>query len=502
MKKNALNLFSLEKNLNSHLKALSPKSAKNSRARRLLMKKASGDTPIYGVNTGFGALATELIDSTSLKKLQENLLLSHAVGVGELLPKEITRLMLFLKLYSFHLGFSAVSDEVLSRLHLFLKKDLIPAVPAKGSLGASGDLAPLAHMALPLIAKGMFWDKNGTNTLKAQSVLNRENLKALKLKEKEGLALCNGTQLMSAYGVYILKRANELSKLADICSAMTLEAYRGSHVPFDKRLHELRPHPGQINSAFNLRKLLKGSEINRSHKDCKKVQDPYSLRCIPQVHGASRDGLSFASAVVNREINSATDNPLVFPNGDILSGGNFHGEPLAQALDFAAISLAELGSISERRSYLLLKGIDELPQLLVKDSGVNSGFMILHYSAAALVSENKILCHPASVDSIPTSLGQEDHVSMGALAGQKALSVLNNLIDILAIEALTAAQALDFRKPLKAGRGVMAAHRVIRRAVKHRDSDKLFEKDLETLRKLIRNGKIVNGVEKAVGALR
>jgi histidine ammonia-lyase len=306
---------------------------------------------------------------------------------------------------------------------------------------------------------------------------------------------------MSAYGAYVLKRALKLLKEVDILAAMSLEALQGSAVPFDERIHLLRPHPGQGATASNIRLLLKGSEILDSHRDCGKVQDPYSLRCVPQVHGASRDALGYACAVLETELNSVTDNPLVFLNGDILSGGNFHGQPLALALDFAAIALAELASISERRTYLLLGGHDGLPELLMQDTGVNSGFMIPQYTAAALVSENKILCHPASVDSIPTSLGQEDHVSMGSISALKLLGVLRNVERVLAVEMLTASQALDFRAPLKPGRGVQLAHAAVRRQVRHADEDYEVRNDLDECAALLREGALTRAVEGEIGTL-
>jgi histidine ammonia-lyase len=306
---------------------------------------------------------------------------------------------------------------------------------------------------------------------------------------------------MAAYGAFVLHRALALRKDADLLAAMSLEALQGSAVPFDARIHALRPHPGQQAAADNVRRLLEGSEILESHRDCGKVQDPYCLRCVPQVHGACRDALDYAVGVVETELNSVTDNPLVFEDGDILSGGNFHGEPLALALDFAAIALAELASISERRTYLLLEGHDGLPRLLMLDTGVNSGFMIPQYTAAALVSENKVLCHPASVDSIPTSLGQEDHVSMGSISALKLLSVMKNVESVLAVELLTAAQALDFRAPLKPGRGVAVAHRVMREHVSHALQDYEVRNDLDRCADLLRDGALLQAVEDETGSL-
>jgi len=333
------------------------------------------------------------------------------------------------------------------------------------------------------------------------SALQELGLEPIQLEAKDGLALLNGTQLMAAYGAFVLERSVALCKAADLIAAMSLEALQGSATPFDERIHLARPHHGQIQVAENIRRLLKASEILDSHRDCGKVQDPYSLRCVPQVHGASRDALAFSRGVVETELNSVTDNPLVFSNGDILSGGNFHGQPLALALDFSAIALAELASISERRTYLLLEGHDGLPKLLMQDTGVNSGFMIPQYTAAALVSENKILCHPASVDSIPTSLGQEDHVSMGSISAIKLLSVLQNVEYVLAVELLTAAQALDFRQPLKPGFGVLTAHRFLRQKIGHAKQDYEVRNDLEVCVNQLRDGELVAEVEHVAGPL-
>jgi histidine ammonia-lyase len=326
-------------------------------------------------------------------------------------------------------------------------------------------------------------------------------IKAVSLKAKDGLALINGTQLMTAYGAFVLERALTLQTEADILAAMSLEALQGSAAPFDQRVHAIRPHEGQRKVAANIRKLLEQSEIMDSHRDCGKVQDPYCLRCVPQVHGASRDALDFSANTLEVELNSVTDNPLVFGNGDIISGGNFHGQPLALAMDFAAMALAELASISERRTYLLLEGHDGLPKLLMKDTGLNSGFMIPQYTAAALVSENKVLCHPASVDSIPTSLGQEDHVSMGSISALKLLSVLRNVERVLAVEFLTAAQALDFRAPLKPGTGVLLAHEALRSRIRHADRDYEVRNDLDLCADMLRRGELATAVESAIGAL-
>ena len=471
----------------------------DSRAR--VDKALAGSESIYGVNTGFGALATRRIPDEQLEQLQRNLLLSHACGTGDPVPVEITELMLKLKIHALALGQSGISLPVFRQLLAFAEHGIRPWIPSRGSLGASGDLAPLAHMSLPLIGLGECWRPDGSGPEPAAETLQRAGLEAVELGAKDGLALVNGTQLMSAYGAFVLHRALHLVRAADILGAMSLEALQGSARPFDERIHAARPHPGQLAVATNIRKLLVESEILESHRHCGKVQDPYSLRCIPQVHGASRDALAHAREVMEREINSVTDNPLVFEDGDIISGGNFHGQPLALCLDYAAIALSELAGISERRTYLLLAGHDGLPPLLMADTGINSGFMIPQYTAAALVSENKILSHPASVDSIPTSLGQEDHVSMGSISAIKLLSILHNIERVLAVEMLTAAQALDFREPLKPGRGVELAHAEVRKSVAHAEVDYEVGRDFDTCTKLLREGRLVAAVESELGRL-
>jgi len=465
-----------------------PSAVEASRAR-VEAAVADGEAH-YGINTGFGALANRRVPDNALHSLQRNLLLSHAVGVGEPVPPDITRVMLRLKIHGLGLGFSGVSLPTFQRLLDFDRLDLLPVVPSRGSVGASGDLAPLAHLSLPLIGLGEFWSEGGK--VPAAARLRESTLAPIELGAKDGLALINGTQLMSAYGAFVLEKCVRLVDLFDLAAAMSIEALQGSIKPFDPRIAALRPHPGHVAVAANVRKLLEESEILESHRHCGKVQDPYCLRCVPQVHGASRDALAYASTVLETELNGVTDNPLVFENGEIVSGGNFHGQPLALALDFAAIALAELASISERRIYLLLEGHDGLPKLLMRETGLNSGFMIPQYTAAALVSENKVLCHPASVDSIPTSLGQEDHVSMGSISALKLLRVFENVETVLAIEVLTAAQALDYRLPLRPGRGVQAAHRLVRARTPHREADYLFHDDLMPVMGLVRGRELLN----------
>jgi histidine ammonia-lyase len=463
-------------------------------AREWVERASANSEPLYGINTGFGALATSRISDDRLRQLQQNLLISHAVGVGPAVPKEISRLMLQLKIVSLGQGYSGVSESTLGRLIALLDHDLIPVIPEKGSVGASGDLAPLAHMSLPLIGAGEVWDDRGVARIPAETALGAKGWEPVDLQSKDGLALINGTQFMAAYGAWVLHCAIDLLKTADIIAAMSLEALQGSIRPFDARIHQVRPHPGQIAVAGNIRALLANSEILESHRHCGKVQDPYCLRCVPQVHGASRDALAYAAAAVERELNSVTDNPLVFDDGDIVSGGNFHGQPLAIAMDTAKIALAELASISERRTYLLLEGHDGLPKLLMSETGINSGFMIPQYTAAALVSENKVLCHPSSVDSIPTSLGQEDHVSMGSISAIHLLRVFHNVRQVLAIELFTASQALDFRAPMRPGEGVEAAHRVVRGGIPFAAEDRAFATDIAHAEELITSGALSRAV--------
>lgn len=487
-----LRIESLYSDLDDRMEALR-EDREAVRASRQVVEQAleRGETH-YGVNTGFGALAQERISPDQLEQLQRNLILSHAVGVGEPVPKEISRLMLRLKIHALSLGYSGVSVETFERLQYFAEHDLIPVIPSRGSVGASGDLAPLAHMALPLLGLGEFRENEGQRP--AREILNERGLEPIALQAKDGLSLINGTQLMSAYGAYVLERALRLVSVTDVLASMSLEALQGSLKPFDARIQALRPHHGQQEVASNIRLLLTDSEILESHRNCGKVQDPYCLRCVPQVHGASRDALAHAREVVDTEINSVTDNPLVFENGDVISGGNFHGQPLAFALDYAAIAVAELAGISERRTYLLLGGHDGLPKLLMKETGINSGFMIPQYTSAALVSENKVLCHPASVDSIPTSLGQEDHVSMGSISALKLLNVFHNVEHVLAIELLTAAQALDYRRPLRPGRGVEAAHECVRASIPHREQDYVFKEEIGACLDLIQSSVLLDAV--------
>ncbi len=441
--------------------------------------------PVYGINTGFGALYNKSIPEDSLSDLQHNLVMSHACGTGEMVPPQIVKLMILLKVKGLAFGNSGVQLQTVERLIDFFNEDVLPVVYQQGSLGASGDLAPLAHLCLPLIGEGEVLYNGKIQPSKV--VLKKFGWKQIVLQSKEGLALLNGTQFMSAYGCYCLMQSYKLASLSDFVSAISLEAFDGRQEPFDKLVHKVRPHAGQGEVAENMREILKGSQIIRRKKE--HVQDPYSFRCTPQVHGASRDAINYAATTMHVEINSVTDNPTIFPEEDkIISAGNFHGQPLAIAMDFLAIAIAELGSISERRTYLLISGLRGLPPFLVAEPGINSGFMIPQYTAASIVSQNKQLCTPASVDSIVSSNGQEDHVSMGANAATKLYRVVENFYSILAIELMTAAQALEFRRPLRSSEMIEEFVSAFRKEVKFLENDKvmflLIRKSEEFLRKL------------------
>ena len=447
------------------------------KCRKYLDEKTESDTePIYGINTGFGALYDKTISKADLGKLQENLVKSHACGTGDEVPREIVKLMILLKVQSLSYGHSGVQISTVQRLIDFLNEDVIPVVYELGSLGASGDLAPLAHLSLPLLGLGeVFYKGKKHESLK---VLQMLGWKPIKLKSKEGLALLNGTQFMSAYGVYSLLKVFRLSELADIIGAVSLDAFDGRIEPFMDELHQIRPHKGQIQTAERFRMLLKDSELINQFK--KHVQDPYSFRCIPQVHGASKDTVNYVATVFSAEINAVTDNPTIFPDQDIIvSGGNFHGQPLAIALDTLAIAAAELGNIAERRTYQLLHGKRGLPPFLVANPGLNSGFMIPQYTAASIVNQNKQLCTPSSVDSIESSQGQEDHVSMGANSATKAFKVVMNLERILAIELFNAAQALDFRRPKKSSQFIEGFIGKYRKAVPFISEDIVMHDEIE-----------------------
>ncbi len=426
-------------------------------------------TPIYGINTGFGSLCNVKISDEHLSKLQENLVMSHACGTGDRVPKEIIKLMLLLKVQSLSYGHSAAQLVTVQRLIDFYNHDILPVVFEQGSLGASGDLAPLAHLSLPLLGKGSVYYKG--EEVPAIEVLNEFNWEPIELKAKEGLALLNGTQFMSAYGVHTLLKAYKLSYFADFFASISLEAFDGRLEPFNDLIHLIRPHNGQLKTARRIQEFVEGSELISQEK--KHVQDPYSFRCVPQVHGATKDTLAFIKKTFETEINSVTDNPNIFIEEDaIISGGNFHGQPLALALDYLAIAVAELGNISERRTFQLVSGLRDLPDFLVNNPGLNSGFMIPQYTAASIVSQNKQLATPASIDSIVSSNGQEDHVSMGANAATKAKKVIDNVERILAIELLNASQALVFREPLKSSEFIETYLLMYREEVPFVDEDR------------------------------
>jgi histidine ammonia-lyase len=465
--------------------ALSKESKeKITRCRKYLDQKLKNSSePIYGINTGFGALYNASVSEKDLDKLQYNLVKSHACGTGEEVPPAIVKLMLLLKIQGLSYGNSGVQLETVQRLIDFFNHDILPVVYQQGSLGASGDLAPLAHLSLPLIGEGEVYYQGKKQS--AKSVLKKLNWKPVQLKSKEGLALLNGTQFMSAYGLNLIFHAHHLASMADMIGAISLDAFDGRLEPFDELIHNIRPHIGQEDVAENFRNILKGSQLARREKE--HVQDPYSFRCIPQVHGASRDAIHYVANVIHTEINSVTDNPTIFWEEDkIISAGNFHGQPLALALDFLAIALSELGSISERRTYQLISGLRELPPFLVANPGLNSGFMIPQYTAASIVSQNKQLCTPASVDSIVSSNGQEDHVSMGANAATKAMKVAENILSVLAIELFTAAQALEFRRPMKSSPVIENFVTQYRKVVKFVDEDRIMYEDIERTKDFLR----------------
>ncbi|HEU4449729.1 MAG TPA: histidine ammonia-lyase [Gaiellaceae bacterium] len=477
---------------------------KLARARELVERAAAASSGehTYGINTGFGRFVTKTIPPELAEELQLRLLRSHACGVGEPYPAEVVRAAMLLRANTLAKGYSGARPETVELLLACLNRGVTPVVPSRGSVGASGDLAPLAHLALPLVGEGSVTVEG--ETLGGAEGLARAGLEPVVLRVKEGLALINGTQFMAAVGALALVRAGRLVRAADIACALSLEALQGSRASFLPQIHELRPLPGQKAAAANVLRLVEGSAVMESHRWCDKVQDAYSLRCAPQVHGASRDLLAYAEATVAVELNAATDNPLVFvDDGELLSNGNFHGQPLAFALDAAAMALAELASISERRVERLTNPSlsDGLPAFLTHDGGLNSGFMIPQYVAASLVSENKVLCHPAGVDSIPTSAGQEDHVSMGNASALKCRQVLANSERALAIELLAGAQGVEFLAPLEPGRGVRAAHEFVRSLSPTLVEDRPLAEDIESVARAIASGDLVRAVEDEVGAL-
>jgi len=449
------------------------------------------DKPIYGINTGFGSLYNVKISTENLSKLQENLVMSHACGTGDYVPKSIVKLMLLLKIQSLSYGYSGAQLQTIERLIEFYNNDILPVVYTQGSLGASGDLAPLAHMSLPLLGKGEVHD--GDTIISSAEMLKKNQWEPIILQAKEGLALLNGTQFMSAYGMYCLLKGYKLSYLADLIGAISVDAFDCNMSPFDELVHMVRPHRGQIKTAEQILEFLAGSEIGTSEN--KKVQDPYSFRCIPQVHGATKDTLQFVNKTFKTEINSVTDNPNIFMEEDkIISGGNFHGQPLALGLDYLGIAMAELGNISERRTFQLVSGLRELPQFLVNNPGLNSGFMIPQYTAASIVSANKQLATPASVDSIVSSNGQEDHVSMGANGATQCIQIIDNLETILAIELMNASQAIEFRKPQTSSPFIESFLQSYREVVPFVDEDRLLADDIHASIAFLQSFSIESGL--------
>ncbi len=462
-------------------------------SHKIIRRIVDENRVVYGVTTGFGKFADMKIEPEQTRELQRRLVLSHAAGVGEPMPREIVRLMMLLKIKNLSQGFSGVRHAVVRQLVDMLNADIVPVVPQKGSVGASGDLAPLAHIALVMIGEGEAFYRG--KRLPGRKALQQAGLTPLRLEAKEGLAVLNGTQAIQAYGLLTLLRAQNLVKSADIIGAMSLEGLLGTLTAFDERIQQVRRHPGQIRVARNFRALLQESPIVASHKHSDhRVQDAYSLRCIPQVHGAIRDGLDYVISVFEREMNGVTDNPLVFPNnGDVLSGGNFHGEPLALAADHLGLLLAELADISERRiEHMMDPTVSEMAGFLTEEGGLNSGFMIAQVTAAALVSENKVLVHPASADSIPTSANKEDHVSMGTYAARKAFEILQNTEHVLGIEFMAACQGLDLRKPLQPAPATKAILEHFRKQVPYLSEDRTMAPDIQKATEMVRSGELVS----------
>ena len=457
--------------------------------REKVEKMANSNKAVYGINTGFGPLCDVQISPAETSKLQENLLFTHAVGVGDAIAPNLSKIMMICKVHALCQGYSGIRLEVIERIQFFIENDLLPVVPAQGSVGASGDLAPLSHLFLPLIGEGEFWE--GKEIVPAKEVLTKHGIAAFTLAAKEGLALINGTQFILAHTITGLKKMEYLLDLADVAGAMSIEGYQGSASPFKAALHSIRPFKGNITVAERMRMLLDNSQNLVSHEDCERVQDPYSMRCIPQVHGASRNAFILLNELATIEMNSVTDNPIVLSDTEAISGGNFHGQPLAMALDYNSIAASELGNISDRRCYLLIEGKFGLPRLLTEAGGLNSGFMIPQYTTAALVTENKSLCFPPSADSIPTSLGQEDHVSMGSISGRKFNQILGNVEKILAIELMYATQALEFRRPNTFSSIIEKNFSIIREKVAKLEADRLLKEDINAIIHMVKNKTII-----------
>ena len=458
---------------------------KINKSRQNVDKMAASDKAIYGINTGFGPLCDTQISPEETNLLQKNLLITHAVGVGEPIAKPISKLMLITKVHALSQGFSGIRLTVVERMLKFIELDIIPVVPEQGSVGASGDLAPLSHLFLPLLGEGEFWVND---TIKpAADVLKEHGLAPLDLHAKEGLALINGTQFILSHAITALTKMRYLLDLADVAGAMSIEGMQGSESPFREELHAIRAFKGNVEVAARMRSFFAGSENMASHTDCDRVQDPYSLRCIPQVHGASRNAYNHLKELAETEMNSVTDNPIVISEEEAISGGGFHGQPLAMVLDYASIAAAELGNIADRRCYLLLEGLHGLPRLLTTSGGLNSGMMIPQYVTAALVTENKSLCFPPSADSVPTSMGQEDHVSMGSISGRKLNQILGNLDKIFAIELMYAAQAIEFRRPNKCTDIIEENFALIRSKVAKLEEDRLLKPDIDAMVELVKS---------------
>ena len=475
------------------------------KARQLIDRWVEAEQVVYGVTTGFGAMCDVTVSPKDVRRLQEKILASHAAGIGAPFPVEVVRGIMAVRAHDLSMGYSGCRLETLKYFIAFLNAGVSPVIPEKGSVGASGDLAPTAHLGLVLIGRGEAFYQG--RRMPGADALAAVGLEPLVVEAGEGLALINGTQVMTAIGALVVNDAIRLSKLADVAAAMSLEVLMGSQSEFDAKIHILRPHPGQMATARNMLQLTAESEIIQSHKGCSRVQDAYTLRCSPQIHGASKDAVAHAAKVIGIEINATTTNPLVFPETEeLLLGGNFHGQPVAMAADYLSIGLAELGSVSERRIERLVNPqLSGLPAFLVKNEGLNSGYMLGQYAAAALVSENKVLAHPACVDSIPTSANKEDHVSMGTIAVRQAREILTNVEHVIAIELLCAAQALDLlngEKALRLGRGTHAAYRMVRSGVPYLEEDREIYQDIEKIVALIRSDEIVDAVEAAVGQIR
>ncbi|WMI64585.1 histidine ammonia-lyase [Aestuariibaculum sp. YM273] len=458
--------------------------AKVNECRAKVEVMANSSKAVYGINTGFGPLCDVKISPEETSLLQKNLLITHAVGVGNPIDKELSKIMLICKAHALSRGFSGIRLEVIERIIYFIENDLLPVVPEQGSVGASGDLAPLSHLFLPLFGEGEFWV--GDDIVPAKEVLKAHNLEPIELAAKEGLALINGTQFILSHAIKGLKKMEYLLDLADVAGAMSLEGYQGSESPFKELLHSIRPFQGNLEVAKRMRMLFENSNNIKSHENCERVQDPYSMRCIPQVHGASRNAYYHLSELAEIEMNSVTDNPIVLSETEAISGGNFHGQPLAMALDYASIAASELGNIADRRCYLLLEGKFGLPRLLTASGGLNSGFMIPQYTTAALVTENKSLCFPPSADSVPTSLGQEDHVSMGSISGRKFNQILGNIEKILAIELMYAAQAMEFRRPNTFSVILEKNFAIVRSKVAKLEEDRILKDDINALIQLVK----------------